>query len=118
MNLIQETAVTWQDEAYFHSDAGYVDTLDSLEGLLMDAVPVTMGESWEELRAAWQHQVKQTLSAPMPEVTGEDRQAIENLVAVADAALNGDDPTPTAPSWTGFTARTWTTRHASMSPRR
>jgi len=91
MDLIQATAMTWQDEAYYHSDAGYVDTLESLTGLLADMVPAAMGESWEELRAAWQDQVQATLSAPLPEVTGDDRDAIVNLVGVADAALNGDD---------------------------
>jgi hypothetical protein len=65
----------------YHADAGYVDTLESLEGLLMDTVPVAMGESWEELRTAWQDQVQATLSAPLREVSGEDRAHSQRSIA-------------------------------------
>jgi hypothetical protein len=89
--LIQATAVTWQDDGYFHADAGFIDSEASLEALLAVEVPVATGESWEELRAAWQLEVLERLSAPLPEVSVEDRAAIVNLVLVADLAQNVND---------------------------
>lgn len=91
MNLVDATAVTWEDEGYLHAEAGFIDTEERLDALLAQAVPEAMGEEWADLRNVWQREVLGRLNTALPEVEDEDRDAIVNLVRVADQALNGND---------------------------